>query len=942
MRKLAPVLVSLALAAGCEAPPADPIVTSAAPALLPYRGDALVVRLVTEAAARHEVPRDVLLALGWAETRLVSRTGMLAHEGEEAHGDPTACGVFGLDEGTARDEAARLVDADAASLCEHLELEVDAAAARLRALAGDAPPAQDDTAAWLALLDAWHPALADVRFPYREHLAQVMDIGFRDTDERGDVIYLPPIDGLVSPIATNEDGVGVAIEYARPDTPLAEWQGPACDYTNASRGRGDIRYVVIHTCEGGFAGCVNTVRSCGGSQVSAHYVTSYTGFTAQIVEEQDTAWHVGCLNGSSIGIEHEGFAGSTNHPDAQLCRTARIVRSICDRYGIPCDRSRVIGHVEANSMFCHGDHWDPGPHWDWAKFMRFVNEGCDCRPTAESCNGRDDDCDRRTDEGVTNACGTCGGTPAETCNGRDDDCDGTVDEDDVCEVALLLEQPSAYAPPSSTDVNGDGRADVCGRGYSGVRCWLAQEGAWGAATAAVPWGDMGGWDDVANHATLRMGDVNGDGRADVCARANAGVVCALSSGTGFDAHTTWSDVPSDASGWGAPRFYTTMRLADVNGDGREDLCARASAGFGCWLSDGTRFGERIEGPEWSDASGFGVARHYGTIRMGDVNGDGRDDACVRAAAGLDCWLSDGAGFPTRVEGPRWADAVGWGDRRYWSTIRLADVNGDGRDDVCARSASDLRCVLASDEGFGETRIVAPLADASGWDDVSNYATIVVGDVNGDRVEDLCARSNAELACYAWDGEAFARIAGPAWADESGWSAARYYQTIRMADVDGDGRDDACARAAAGWRCHPSSGDGFGEAIALDDMTDAGGWDAPRYFTTILAAGRACRAMDETCNGRDDDCDGEVDEHASAEICNEVDDDCDGEIDEMRVCEMPDAGGIEPGRDAGPRGDGGAMPSIDGGCSCRVASGPGHGAWWALGLVLAAIVARRRR
>src|SRR5690606_20854314 len=120
---------------------------------------------------------------------------------------------------------------------------------------------------------------------------------------------------------------------------------------------------------------------------------------------------------------------------------------------------------------------------------------------------------------VTNACGTCGAVPAETCNGRDDDCDGTVDESDVCDVLLLQEQPSAYAAPSSTDVNGDGRSDLCARGYSGVRCWLAQDGGWSAPTPMVPWGDGSAWNDVSNYATIRMGDIDGDGRADVCARA---------------------------------------------------------------------------------------------------------------------------------------------------------------------------------------------------------------------------------------------------------------------------------------------------------------------------------------------------------------------------------------------------------------------------------------
>lgn len=49
-------------------------------------------------------------------------------------------------------------------------------------------------------------------------------------------------------------------------------------------------------------------------------------------------------------------------------------------------------------------------------------------PSLEACDGRDNDCDSRTDEGVLNACGLCGALPPEACNLRDDDCDRRIDE----------------------------------------------------------------------------------------------------------------------------------------------------------------------------------------------------------------------------------------------------------------------------------------------------------------------------------------------------------------------------------------------------------------------------------------------------------------------------------------------------------------------------------
>ena len=49
-------------------------------------------------------------------------------------------------------------------------------------------------------------------------------------------------------------------------------------------------------------------------------------------------------------------------------------------------------------------------------------------PNDETCDERDNDCDGQTDEGLLNACGSCGRVPVETCDGADNDCDGATDE----------------------------------------------------------------------------------------------------------------------------------------------------------------------------------------------------------------------------------------------------------------------------------------------------------------------------------------------------------------------------------------------------------------------------------------------------------------------------------------------------------------------------------
>jgi hypothetical protein len=174
--------------------------------------------------------------------------------------------------------------------------------------------------------------------------------------------------------------------------------------------------------------------------------------------------------------------------------------------------------------------------------------------------------------------------------------------------------------------------------------------------------------------------------------------------------------------------------------------------------------------------------------------------------------------------------------RYWSTIRMADVDGDGRPDLCGRGPNGFECHLSTGAGFASEAAVAPLADANGWWDHSNYATIRLGDVDGDGDLDLCARADAGIRCWPWEDGAFgADFSGPELSDDAGWDDFRFYTTLRLADIDGDGRADLCGRGSGGVRCWPSRGSSFGEAIPGPALTDDSGWSDLPYFTTFRAA-----------------------------------------------------------------------------------------------------------
>jgi N-acetyl-anhydromuramyl-L-alanine amidase AmpD len=158
------------------------------------------------------------------------------------------------------------------------------------------------------------------------------------------------------------------------DNPSAEWQpASTSNYTAANRpSTYPLDYVIIHVTQETYPNTLSIFQNPK-KKVSAHYlVRSADGHVAQCVREADVAWHAGNwdYNTRSIGIEHEGWVDRPAYfTDALYEQSARLTAAICAKYGLPKDRAHVIGHYEVPGT----DHTDPGPNWDWTRYIRLVN-----------------------------------------------------------------------------------------------------------------------------------------------------------------------------------------------------------------------------------------------------------------------------------------------------------------------------------------------------------------------------------------------------------------------------------------------------------------------------------------------------------------------------------------------------------------------------------------
>ncbi|GAA1523554.1 N-acetylmuramoyl-L-alanine amidase [Streptomyces albidochromogenes] len=234
---------------------------------------------------------------------------------------------------------------------------------------------------------------------YADDVYDVIRGGERRTTDSGRRIVLPGTPGIEPDRAQSAD---LGLRTARtgltecPRTVACEWlpapyeefgDGDYGNHDKADRPRSQgVDYIVVHDTEATWDTTLKLVQDP--RYVSWHYsLRSSDGHIAQHVPLKDVAWHAGnwYVNSKSVGLEHEGFLTSPDawYTEAMYRTSARLVKYLAKRYGIPLDRQHVLGHdnvpgtVTAN---IRSMHTDPGPYWDWAHYFELL--GRPFTPTA--------------------------------------------------------------------------------------------------------------------------------------------------------------------------------------------------------------------------------------------------------------------------------------------------------------------------------------------------------------------------------------------------------------------------------------------------------------------------------------------------------------------------------------------------------------------------------
>lgn len=386
-----------------------------------------------------------------------------------------------------------------------------------------------------------------------------------------------------------------------------------------------------------------------------------------------------------------------------------------------------------------------------------------------------------------------GGVPYTTIFQADVNGDGKKDlvsaisDNGYCISVALGNGDGTFQPPNLTalpdsdpllvgDLNGDGKADVVqihGEGPSTFDVWISDTNGDGKFSHT-----MGATFNIST-AGLQGGvltDLNGDGKLDLLTidTANPGLVwTSLGNGDG-----TFLNATSTALAGFAP---DTLTFGDFNGDGKVDFAGLnyTTEQVDVYLQTSTGFVQSGTSLLTPDAA-------YDTVRLasGDITGDGRDE--IVSANGQDqtitVYVNNGDGtFHTGVYYPSAAASGDTAANILPNAASIADVNHDGKGDVVVtnNNGSDLTILLGHADG---TLTVPTLGNA-----VGGYPTYpaVIADFDGDGIADLVV-GDFEYSYVYMKG----------YDDGTFHAALDYYSTggnvgieIATADFNGDGVPD---------------------------------------------------------------------------------------------------------------------------------------------------------
>ena len=322
-------------------------------------------------------------------------------------------------------------------------------------------------------------------------------------------------------------------------------------------------------------------------------------------------------------------------------------------------------------------------------------------------------------------------------------------------------RPENYLTIRYGDIDHDNQDELIARNVDGVHTWKYNPNSrtWAELGAVLP---INSTDcvDASCYTTFRVGDIDGDGNADLIYRDRNALWAYSWKGSQWVLLGSIVALSDQPSGWNLEPYYTSINLADIDGKGGREVVARYVDGLHVWNWTGSAFAELI--PKLADVSddrGWKLPQYHLTMQYSrGVYDTLREGLVARDGDGLHVWSWNGDEWGrfdfTRFAGDFTRNDAYWNEPQFYRSIQLAHLApGDGRPQVIALTPTGLG-IWAYDPSSlqGQWKRVStytPISPGTGWALPQSYLTLQSpAAVRGQPL--VLGRSPSSLVTLAYD------------------------------------------------------------------------------------------------------------------------------------------------------------------------------------------------